>query len=268
MTDTGGTGGLTLDRLEGRDVIGADGEKVGTIADIYYDKETGQPEWALVTTGLFGMKHSFVPITQARFDGDRLQVPFTKEQVKDAPRLDDDGELSEDEEAMLSRHYGISYSEEPSGTGLPGGRDTGGRAETVAQDVSGPETDTAVTRSEEELRVGTVRRPSQLVRLRKEIVTENVTTTVPVEREVLRVEREPITEANVDQAMSGPELSGEEVELTLSEEEVAVEKQVVPKERIRLDKDVVVEDEQVDETVRKEQIDIEQGGTRRPESTA
>jgi len=252
---------LTIDELEGRPVTGADGQKLGTVADIYFDNDTRRPEWALVSTGLFGTKHSFVPITSASVSDDGLQVPFTKQQVSDAPRLDDDGELSQDEEALLADHYGMSYSEAPSDSGLPQG---GGQAPATgtaqAQDTSGPNTDTAMTRSEERLSVGTTRRPSELVRLRKEIVTENVSTTVPVEREVLRVEREPITDGNVDQALDGPDLSEEEVELTLTEEQAVVEKDVVPVERIRLDKDVVIEEEQVDETLRKEQVDVEQGG--------
>jgi uncharacterized protein (TIGR02271 family) len=199
-----------------------------------------------------------VPITTATPAADGLQVPFTKDQVKEAPRLDDDGELSEDEELILSQHYGMSYSEAPSDTGLPGGAPETGRGRgPVGNDVSGPETDEAMTRSEEELRIDKVRRPSGLVRLRKYITTEQVAATVPVQREQARVEREPITEANVDAAMGGPELSDEEHELTLSEEEVTVDKRVVPKERVRLDKDVVTEERSVTEDVRKEQIDVE-----------
>ena len=249
---------MTLDALEGRPVIGSDGDKIGTVADVYFDKDTRQPEWALVTTGLFGTKHSFVPITVSSTTADGLSVPFTKDQVKDAPRLDDDGELSQDDEALLSRHYGISYSEAPSDTGLPG---NGGPQQTgrgpVGNDVSGPETDEAMTRSEEELRIDKIRRPSGLVRLRKSITTQQVDATVPVQREEARIEREPITDANVGNAMGGPELSEEERELTLSEEEVTVDKRVVPKERVRLDKDVVTEERSVSEDVRKEQIEVE-----------
>jgi uncharacterized protein (TIGR02271 family) len=250
---------MTLDQLEGRPVLGTDGSKIGTVADVYFDKDTRQPEWALVTTGLFGTKHSFVPITSATTTGEGLQVPFTKDQVKDAPRLDDDGELSEDEELLLSKHYGMSYSEAPSDSGLPVGgapRGTAGRGP-VGEDVSGPETDEAMTRSEEELRIDKIRRPSGLVRLRKYITTEQVAATVPVQREEVRIEREAITDANVGAAMSGPDLSEEEHELTLSEEEVTVDKRVVPKERVRLDKDVVTEERTVDESVRKEQIEVE-----------
>ena len=271
MTYHGTGSDLTFDQLEGCNVVDPESQKIGKVADVYYDKQTRQPEWALVTTGLFGTRSSFVPITEASFGDRQLRVPVTKDQVKNAPNLDDDGELSEDEEALLSRHYGISYSDARSDTGLPGrGTTAGGERRTggtVARDTSGSETDTAMTRSEEELRVAKMRRPSDLVRLRKDIVTERVTKTVPVEREVLRVEREPITEANVDRAMRGPDLSSEEVELTLSEDQVVVDKEVVPKERVRLGKDVVTEERQVDETVRKERVEVDsEGTTNRPDA--
>ncbi len=96
---------------------------------------------------------------------------------------------------------------------------------------------------------------------RPHITTETVSQTVPVEREQVRIEREPITEANAGVAMSGHDLSEEEVEVTLTEEEPVVEKRVVPKERVRLDKDVVTEQETVSADLRKEQIDVEGEGT-------
>jgi uncharacterized protein (TIGR02271 family) len=250
---------MTLEQLEGRPVIGTDGQKIGTVADVYFDKDTRQPEWALVTTGLFGTKHSFVPITSASTTGEGLSVPFTKDQVKDAPRLDDDGELSQDEELLLSQHYGISYSEAPSDTGLPGGgapQQRQGRGP-VGNDVSGPETDEAMTRSEEELRIDKIRRPSGLVRLRKHITTEQVAATVPVQREEVRIEREPITDANVGNATDGPAISEEEHEVVLHAEEPVVEKRAVPKERVRLDKDVHTDEETVSEDVRRERIETE-----------
>jgi sporulation protein YlmC with PRC-barrel domain len=90
-------------------MIDADGHKIGTIEDIYLDRQTGEPEWATVKTGLFGTKHSFVPIAQAEpTDDDRIRVPFQKEQVKDAPKAETDGELSPDEERQLYEHYGLS----------------------------------------------------------------------------------------------------------------------------------------------------------------
>ena len=114
-----------------------------------------------------------------------------------------------------------------------------------------------MTRSEEELRVGTTERESGRVRLRKYIVTDEVTQTVPVKREEVRLEREPITDANIGDATSGPELSDEEHEVVLHEEEVVAEKRVVPKERIRMDKDVEVEERTVSEDVRREEIEVD-----------
>jgi uncharacterized protein (TIGR02271 family) len=89
------------------------------------------------------------------------------------------------------------------------------------------------------------------------VVTENVTESVPVQREEVRVEREPITDANIDEALDGPEISEEEHEVTLHAEEPVVEKRAVPKERVRMDRDVVTEEQTVSEEVRKEQIEAE-----------
>ena len=114
-----------------------------------------------------------------------------------------------------------------------------------------------MTRSEEELRVGTTEREAGRARLKKYVVTENETRTVPVKREEVRVEREPITDANVGDATDGPSISEEEHEVVLHEEEVVAEKRAVPKERVRLDKDVEVDQETVSEEVRKERIDID-----------
>jgi uncharacterized protein (TIGR02271 family) len=239
---------------QGQQATGRDGEKLGTIADIYLDRDTGKPEWAALKTGMFGTKVSFAPLADASHTGDGVQLPYTKDQIKDAPNADADGELSQDEEAALYRHYGLDYSEAPSESGLPTGNATTGDGP-VGHDMSGPTTDAAMTRSEEELRVGTTQREAGRARLRKYVVTENVTQTVPVQREEVRVEREPITDANRDAATSGAEISEEEHEVVLHEEQVVVEKTAVPKERVRLDTDTVTEQRSVSEQIRKEQIE-------------
>ena len=170
-----------------------------------------------------------------------------------------DGQLSQEDEASLYAHYGIDYGEGRSGSGLPEGgapEQSRGR-ETVGRDVSGPETDDAMTRSEEEVRVGTTQREAGRARLRKHVVEEQVTRTVPVRREEIRVEREPITDANRDSTVAGGDITEEEHEVVLHEEEVVVDKQAVPKERVRMDKDVTVDEQQVSEQVRKEQIETE-----------
>jgi uncharacterized protein (TIGR02271 family) len=251
----------TVQSWQGRTMVDPAGDKLGTIDAIYLDDETGQPEWATVTRGLFSAKAAFVPLAQAQDMGDSVQVPYDKQQVTDAPSMEADGSLSQDEEAELYRHYGLDYSEHRSDSGLAAGTDRDADADTdhgtVGRDTSGPTTDNAMTRSEEELQVGTTQRERGRVRLRKYVTTEQVTQTVPVQREELRVEREPITDANLDAATSGPAISEEEHEVTLREEEVVVDKRAVPRERVRLDTETVTDERQVAEEVRKEQIEVE-----------
>jgi uncharacterized protein (TIGR02271 family) len=226
----------TVRTWEGRTMVDRDGGRIGPIDAIYLDDQTEEPQWVLVNTGLFGTKASFVPLAQATEDDGDVRVPYDKQLVKDAPRIDPDGHLSEAEERQLWRHYGLDYD-----------RTTRRR---------GPAPDDAMTRSEEELRVGTAQRERGRVRLRKYVTTEQVQQTLPVRRERVRVEREPITDANVDAATSGPDLSEAEHEVILREEEPVVEKRVVPRERVRLGKETVTGEERVAEELRKEQIEV------------
>ena len=242
----------TVRTWQDRTMVDRDGSRIGPIDAIYLDDQSGQPEWALVNTGLFGTKASFVPLAQATQTGSDVGVPYDKQLVKDAPRVDPDGHLSEAEERQLWRHYGLDYDRTT--------RRPATSRDTVGRDSSGPTTDEAMTRSEEELRVGTTQRERGRVRLRKYVTTEQVQQTVPVQREQARVEREPISHANRDAATSGPELAEAEHEVILREEEPVVQKRVVPKERVRLDKETVTDQEQVAEQVRKEQIDLDDGG--------
>jgi uncharacterized protein (TIGR02271 family) len=245
---------------KGRNVLGSDGEKIGSIKEIYEDGQTGKPEWALISSGLFGMRSHFVPLAGAAPSGEDVRVNATKDQVASAPSVENDGQLSEDEERNLFEHYGVAYTNEGSVT-AEGAPAAGGQADAGSNghDTSGPTTDEAMTRSEEELRVGTARQEAGRARLRKYIETEYVQTTVPVQHEEVRVEREPITDGNVDQALDGPEISEEEHEIVLHEEQPVVEKRTVPKERVRLEKDTVTEERQVGDEVRKERIEGDTG---------
>jgi uncharacterized protein (TIGR02271 family) len=240
----------TVRSWQGRTMVDGDGDRIGTIEDIYVDDQSGQPEWALVNTGLFGTKSTLVPLAQANPSGDDVQVPYEKGLVKDAPRMDPDQHLSEAEEQQLWRHYGLDYQTGGRAAAEPG-TDAGGYHREATGD------DDAMTRSEEELQVGTEARERGRVRLRKYVTTEQVQQTVPVQREEVRLEREPITDANRDAAMRGPDISEAEHEVVLHEEQPVVEKRTVPKERVRLDKDTVTGEQQVGEEVRKEQIEVE-----------
>jgi uncharacterized protein (TIGR02271 family) len=241
----------------GGDVVGADGRKIGRIGQVYVDDSSGDPTFVTVKTGLFGTAESFVPLRNATVTGNDIRVAYNKDEVKDAPRIDPDGRLTPAEETELYAHYGLpsagGYPSDTERTGRAGTRDYGTRG----HDTSGRTTDDAMTRSEERLNVGTRKEEAGRARLRKYVVTENVTETVPVSREEVRVEREPITDKNVRAARSGPDISEEEHEVVLHEERPVVEKEAVPVERVRLDTETVTGEETVSEEVRKERIDTD-----------
>ena len=247
-----------IDTKEISNVIGAPvfdpaDNKVGTVGQIYVDPK-GRPLWATVKTGLFGTSQSFVPLENASADADALHVPFEKEYVKDAPRIDDDGALSSADEEALYEYYNLDYSSADA---------TFDADYSTGRDTSGSNTDSAMTRSEEQLRVDKEHAQSGTARLHKYVVTEQQNVTVPVSHEEVRVEREPITDANRDDALSGRDISEEDHEMTLNEERVVVSKETTPVERVRLDKETVTEDQQVSEQVRKERIDYEEDGKTR-----
>ena len=164
---------------KGQTLVGPDNDKIGEIADVYLDRQSGEPEWLAVKTGLFGSNLSFVPIREANASGDGVTVPYDKALVKDAPNVEADGELSPEEERRLYEHYSLEFGDFDYDREYDADR---GR-ETVGHDTSGPTTDDAMTRSEEELRVGKTQREAGRVRLRKYVVEDEVTQTVPVRRE-------------------------------------------------------------------------------------
>ena len=227
----------------GRTIVDENGEKIGKFEDIYLDTQTERPEWAAVKRGLFSRGRLLVPLSEAEeHDDDTLRVPFAKAHIENAPDVDADGELSQQEEARLYEHYGLEYSQEQSSTGLPSGEaqeprpgdpdatpqggaptesdqsTAGGEAQPRDAAASGDETaeasrgadQTAAARgdrgtaeprsggteaalSEEEIEsIDVEQQPRERVRLKKYVVTEEVTKTVPVQREEVRVEREPL----------------------------------------------------------------------------
>ncbi|MCO7218338.1 DUF2382 domain-containing protein [Klenkia sp. PcliD-1-E] len=258
----------------GATAIDNDGDQIGTVSEVYLDDQSGRPEWATVKTGLFGTKETFIPLAQAQLSGEELRFPYDKATVKDAPTIEAEGHLSPAEETELYRYYGIAEgtadnrgTEQTTTTGTAGlteghadqredRRDAPG---TVGHDTSGPTTDDAMTRSEERLQVGTEAVETGRARLRKHVVTENVTRTVPVSHEEVRIEREPITDANRGEALDGPALSEEEHQVTLHAERPVVTKETVPVERVRLSTETVTDQAQVSEQVAHEEIEQVEG---------
>lgn len=252
----------TVEQLQDATVYGTDGEKIGSVGQVYLDDRTNQPTFVTVKTGLFGAKETFVPISEASPSRDGLQIPFDKAFIKDAPNVDADGSLTPEEEQRLYDYYSIDYSGTAAGTGqdtagtVPGtgpdtGRDTGGDA---GRDVS---TDTeSVTARNEQLNVGTEVHETGRVRLRKHTYTDTETVEVPVSREEVVVEREPV---DPNSAEARRETGDEEVEVTAHEEVPVVDKTATA-EKVTVDKTTVQDTEQVAGTVQHEDIEVEGDG--------
>ena len=249
---------------QGRDLLGSDGEKIGTIKEIYEDSVTGKPEWALVSSGWFGTRSHFVPLAGAQPNGEGVRINATKDQVKQAPSIEGGGQLSEADEQRLFEHYNVPYTHEGSTTArtTPASEIAYPSADVGRPHTEDPHTeDVAMTRSEEDLGVGTTAQERGRARLRKYVVTEEVRQTAPVQHEEVRVEHElehePITGASVDAARSGPEISEAEHEVVVYDEEPMIEKRTVPKEHIRLATETVTDERETSQQVRKEQIEPE-----------
>ena len=265
--------------LLGRDVLASDGAKLGHVVDVYVDPETGAPKWLVVPGGLLSSAVSFVPADGAGEDEDgRVVIAYTRKQVRKAPHPDADGDLSPEEEAGLARHYlAAAESARAARASSVGATDPtvdpsfDPTVETdvgeVRSSLGGDQTDewlvdpgaseSSMVRAEEELRVEPAPRPAQRARLVKRVVTEEVTFTVPVRKEVLHVEYEDIAEDEVvPPSAREPFAPMPDQEIVLYAEIVEYEKKIVPKERVRLHKETVEEVVDVRTGLRKEEVDV------------
>lgn len=257
-----------VDHMIGARVYDSAGEKIGSVGQVYLDERDGHPAWVAVRTGLFGMNESFVPLDRgARFDGGDLHVSVGKEVVKDAPQVEpESGNLSEHSATELYKYYNM-----PDGKWATG-RDTQDRQKTLSGNVGTPKVTTTgastgkadqrgrnlnLTRYEEQLRVGKEQVETGKVRLRKHVVTEDVTMTVPVSHEEVRIEREPVAGTASRGTLDEPAFGEETAEVTLHAEKPVVSKETVAVEKVGLTKETRTEQQPVKGTVRKEQIDIE-----------
>jgi uncharacterized protein (TIGR02271 family) len=232
-------------------VYGQDREKIGKVGQVYLDDQTGEPTFMTVSTGLFGTKETFVPVKDAREENGDLYVPYTKDFIKDAPNMDPDEHLSEEEQDRLYAYYAGQGGYAAAGTtGTAGGEQTTERG-TAA---TAGDTDAEVIRREEQLKVGTETREAGRARLRKYVTTETENVQVPVSREEVRVERTPVSEG---EDVSGAPLGEEETEVTLREERPVVSKETVGAEKVSLDKEKVEDTETVQAEVAKEHVEVE-----------
>jgi hypothetical protein len=175
----------------GRTVRDPDGDKIGTLGDVFLDRQTQLPAWGGVRTGLFGHSESYVPLERVEEDGEDLRVPFTKEAVKDAPRSIPTSRCPRPRRRRSGATTARSTSTSPPTTGSSHDVDHGhGRGE------RGPSLgDDAMTRSEEEVHVGEgPMRPAERVRLRKVTGHRARAADDPRQREVIQLETEPAPE--------------------------------------------------------------------------
>jgi hypothetical protein len=157
----------------GRTVRDVDGAELGTLRELYLDSQTSRPAWAGVKRGRLRTTETIVPLAGASEDGDELVLPFDQARFDEAPDIDPDVELTEEQERALHAHYGREWSsDEPD--------------------------DDAMVRSEEEVTVGTTARPTERVRLKKVVVEDEVTETVPVRKEKIRLETDPPPEGRIE----------------------------------------------------------------------
>lgn len=263
-----------ITRMTNAEVVDQNGDKVGSVGQIYLDDQTQRPTWVTVKTGLFGTKETFVPLDQASQDGDRIRVPFTKDFIKDAPNVDADHHITESEEDELYRYYNMSMERGYADTDVNRRGDVR-EGEVREGQVRDHEVDTrdrdrnrdndgSVVRHEEELRVGTERVQTGRVRLRKHVVSETETVAVPVERQEVHVTREPVRDGEVGGRIG----EDQEVSVTLTEDRPVVEKETVAKERVGLEKETHRDTEQVSAEVRKEQVEVERDGDVRRDGDA
>jgi stress response protein YsnF len=269
------------------------GDKIGTVEHFFSDDRTGAPTWVAISTGLFGTRHSVVPAVDATFADGALRLPVTVDAVKSAPHVADD-HLDPAAEMELRRHYGMTATgAEPAvaptvaavaaPTPAPSAAPTQEMQAVPAAPPAGPSTtaapatDGAMTRSEEQLRVGTERIATTRARLVKYVVTEEVQITVPIRREEIRVEEVPLGVADVhpgeslltaDQAPSYSAAPGLPDEIILHTERPVVTVEVVPTERVRLRTELVEGQETVSGQVQREQIVVDQDRAPRSASDA
>jgi uncharacterized protein (TIGR02271 family) len=271
------------DQYAGFEVYDRNGEKIGKVDDLFLD-ENDQPEYIGVKMGFLGLEGtSLIPWEVARVDENdhRIEVSVDKAQVKEGPSFNDDRDITPEYEERVYSHYGLQQAQtdgaqggyggyygdetdERSGEVGPGTRmgDTesgefrghGREQEGVNQpgDDLEDEDELRVQRSEEELRAGTREREAGALNVRKRVRTEREQVRVPTKHEEVSVERVPVNEEG-----TGAEIGEDEVSMPVVEEEVVVGKRAVVKEELRIRKDVVEDEELVEEDVRKEEVDVD-----------
>ncbi|MFC6353275.1 DUF2382 domain-containing protein [Rothia nasimurium] len=251
----------TIETLRNSTVFGTDGEKIGKVGELYLDAQTGEPTFVTVNTGFFGTNESFIPVDKARYAGEEIHVPYTKEFVKDAPNIAEDGELSPAEEQRLYEYYSLTSGAATAGTATAGVANTERpAADAHAAQATATAENGDVVAHEERLNVGTATSATQTgqVRLRKVVRTETETVEVPVRKEEIVVERTNLKDGEVVENYDFDSAEAQaDVTVTAHEERPVVSTETVATERVSVGKEVRTDTERVSADVRKEEIVVE-----------
>lgn len=218
-----------IDELQKSTVIDRNGDKIGSVGQVYVHNSTNNPSWVTVNTGLFGTKETFIPLNDAKLKGEEIHVPYEKDFVKDAPNIDEDSELSPEQENELYRYYGVQ--DDKAEAGVAGDADRAGEA-----GVAGT--------------AGVAGAAGAADGQREGVVAEDAHATaghegVAGQEGVAAADAHAAGDVNADQ------------KVTLHEERVNIGKEKVETGRVRLRKHVVTDTKTVEVPVEREELVVE-----------
>jgi uncharacterized protein (TIGR02271 family) len=257
------------DQIFGYDVIDSAGNNVGSVDNVWVDDATNDLEFVAIKTGWIMGKTHIIPTASAQIDDDSrtITVPYTQDQIKDAPSFSGDAELSPDDENDVYGYYGVNRSTTASPTGLPadggtystGGVNTDysrGTVDTTDVETSTDRQQVNVPLSEEQLNVGKRQVEAGHVRLRKVVRSEQVEQPVELRHEEVQIER---VDAGSGFGGTVPDNAFEEqeIDVPVMREEPVVEKQTQVTGQVQLTKDIETDTQNVGGTVRREDVEVD-----------
>lgn len=248
------------DQLFGATVRDSAGDNVGDVDGVWVDDATDELEFIGIKTGFIAGKTHLIPMANASVADGSVTVPYSKDQIKDAPSFGTDDALTPENEDEIYSYYGLDRSTAPSPSGLPAGdsstqtvREAGGQDATG--DMPTDPTHAEMTLSEEELVVGKRQVEYGRVRLRKVVRTEHEEVPINLRHEEIEIERVPASSDSPSDSAFGEQ----EINVPLMGEEAVVNKQSYATEQVRLNKTNTTETETVGGDVRRTDVEIDQG---------
>lgn len=258
---------MTPEDWIGRPIADATGRPYGTLEELFVGRHTGAPEFGIVSVprpGEPGTKRVAVPLETARPHGDVVVLPLAPDRVSEAPEVQRTVEsIPPDAGERIVAFFAGAHQQDVTAQHDEVTAATASIAPDALDDRDEVD-EVDVTVSEEELVVDKEARATERVHLRKIIVEEEVTVTVTLRHEELRIERVPVERpavADVDHLERGngdAQLVEGELEFVLLAEEPVVQKRIVPVERIKVARDTIVEQRRITDHVRKERVEVEE----------